>query len=90
MGQGYDGTDESGPGVGQPAGYGVAITASDTDDLPHLTRAIYVGGAGNMVVVWEDGTTTTFTGVTAGSVYPVRARRVNSTDTTASELVALW
>ncbi len=43
------------------------------------TRAIYVGGAGDIVVVWPDGSTSTHVGVPAGTVLPVRAKRVNST-----------
>lgn len=80
-----------------------AITLSDTVNFDGTTGAgqssgqqtqccdaIYVGGAGNLVVVSQSGTTTTFTAAVAGSILPIRAIRVNSSSTTASALVALY
>lgn len=68
-----------------------AVTPSDTVAFTQgVTRGVYVGGAGNMVCVKEDGTTVTFTGVLAGVVYPIRCKRINSTSTTATSLVALF
>jgi len=67
-----------------------AVTPSDSTNLSNVTRAIYVGGDGNMVCVKEDGNTVTFTGVKAGSWYPIRCKRVNSTNTTATNIVALF
>ena len=49
----------------------------------------YVGGAGVVVAVWPDGSTSSLT-ATAGSVLPLRLIRVNSTSTTATLLVALY
>jgi hypothetical protein len=73
-----------------PASGFAAITPHDSTDLVYVTRAIFVGGAGNLVAVDEGNNAVTFTGVTAGSVLPIRVRRVNSTNTTATSLVALW
>ena len=67
-----------------------AITKSDTTDFAYYVRGIYVGGAGNVVVVNIDGTTCTFSSVPAGTILPVKARRVNSTDTTATLMVGLY
>lgn len=80
------------------AGYnkGVAIAPSDKVDFVaqgtfgNLTSGIYVGVTGNVVVVWQDGSTSTFKGVPAGTVLSVQARRVNATNTTATDLVALY
>ena len=66
-----------------------AVTPSDSTDLTTLARAIYVGGAGNVVAVQHDGTAVTFTGVPAGTVLPIAVRRINSTSTTATAIVAL-
>lgn len=67
-----------------------AITPSDGADLPVFAKAIYVGGAGNIVLrAIDDAGNTTLTGVTAGTIIPVRARRVLATGTTATGLVAL-
>ena len=72
-----------------------AITPSDSVDLTlggvaTPTDAVWVGGAGNVVVVDSRGATTTFTGVTAGALLKIRARRINATLTTATAMVALW
>lgn len=68
-----------------------AITPSDVADLSgddaKLT-AIVVGGAGNLVAVTPEGVAVTFA-VTAGQVLPIRCRRVNATNTTATGLVGL-
>ena len=66
-----------------------AVTPSDTVDLKEPCRSIYVGVAGDFVAVKTDDSTCTFT-VTAGAVIPVVAKRINSTSTTATGLVALY
>lgn len=67
-----------------------AITPSDTVDLPQgVSMAIWVGGAGNVAAVMQNGAVATFTGVTAGTVLPIAARRINATNTTATNLMAL-
>lgn len=72
-----------------PVTGGFTIAPSDVTNFDRTTRGIYVGGAGNVVVVWPDETTTTFPSVPAGVILPVRAIRVNSTSTTATNLVGL-
>lgn len=65
-----------------------AITKSDTANFDRPCDAIWVGGAGIVVVVFQDDSTAQFTCV-AGSLLPVTAKRVNSTITTATLMVAL-
>ena len=60
-----------------------AITPNDTTDLIRETREIYVGGAGNISVVWQTGDTTTEP-VAAGERLPWRVTRVRATGTTAT------
>lgn len=77
----------------------VAITKSDTVNFDGTTYvagataipcdAIYVGGAGIVVAVMQDGTALQFTCI-AGQVLPVRAIRVNSATTTATLMIALY
>lgn len=69
---------------------GFAITPHDSTDFAIQTQAVFVGGAGNAVVVWEDGTTSTLTGLLAGHIYRLKLRRINSTSTTATALVGLY
>lgn len=69
-----------------------AITASDdaADDFARPVRAVYVGGAGDVAAVSKSGSVVTFAGVAAGSLIPIQAVRINSTNTTATSLVALY
>jgi hypothetical protein len=66
-----------------------AITPSDSTNFNAMFRGIYVGAAGNIVVVTPSGSAITFVGALAGSVIPVMGVRVNSTNTTATSLVGL-
>ncbi len=81
-----------------PYNRGLAITKSDTDNfIPGVAQsggwatseAIYVGGAGIVAAVFQDGTVANFTAA-AGEILPIRCIRVNSTDTTATLMVALY
>jgi hypothetical protein len=56
----------------------------------NLCSAIYVGGAGDVVVVFQDGSTALFTVTTVPFILPVKAKRVNSTNTTATLMLALY
>ena len=72
------------------AGSGAAVTPNDGTDLTHTTRAINVGGAGNLAVILDrDSSAVTFLAVAAGTMLPIRVRRVMSTNTTATSIVAL-
>lgn len=68
-----------------------AVTKHDTNNFPGgACNAIYVGGAGVMAVVMADnGEVINFTCV-AGQILPVRAKRVNATNTAATLMVALY
>lgn len=66
-----------------------AVTPSDTTDLPQFS-VIFVGGAGNVKVTTAQGSAVTFSGINAGSVIPVRVRRVWSTGTTATLMTAVF
>ena len=68
-----------------------AITPHDTNQLGYVTRAIYVGGAGNIhLQLADDSASVTIYGALAGSTITVRARLVGSTYTTATHLVGLY
>lgn len=75
--------------VTSPASYAAAITTSDTTDLTVPCRAVYVGGAGNVVVDFVNGgSSITLTGATVGSVLPIRVKRVRTS--TATNMVCLY
>ncbi len=77
-------------GMTAPATRSVAVTPNDSTDLANISRALWVGGAGNVAVMLADDTVAvTFVGVAAGSLLPVRVKRVMATNTTATNLVAI-
>jgi len=80
-----------------PANEAVAVTPSDTVALAVPSRALYVGGAGNVAVVMAgpgaslgEGVAVTFTNVPAGAILPISVLRVNNTNTTATSIVSLY
>lgn len=77
-------------GLTSPADNATAVTPSDSTDLAFNSRALYVGGAGNLVVTMAGGGDVTFTAVPAGSILPIRVSRVKSTNTTATSIVNLY
>lgn len=68
----------------------VAVVPSDTVNFTQGASRVYVGGTGNVVCITSRGDVVTFTGVPAGTTLPVQIRRVNSTSTTATNMVALY
>ena len=76
--------------VGDPAGYAAAVTPDDGTTFSEPTRALYVGGAGNLTVrMYPGGQTVTFNAAPVG-VLPVRVDRVLATGTAATNIVRLW
>jgi len=73
-----------------PARSATTVVPSDTGTLPHVSRALYVGQAGDVAVVMAGGETVTFEAVAAGSLLPIRVSRVNSTATSGAGIIALW
>lgn len=73
-----------------PARQWKTVTPSDTVNMPLGCCAIYVGGAGDVALVGEDDVAKTFSAVAAGSILPCQAKRVNSTNTTATLMLALY
>lgn len=70
---------------------GYTITPSDSAGLSVVTRAIYIGGSGNIsLILAYDSAPVTLNGVVAGSILPLRVKRVMATNTTATNLVAIY
>lgn len=71
----------------------VAVNPSDNVDLAELPRALYVGVAGDVTVILSrDTVAVLFKAVPAGTILPVRARRVLDTGTTPGngDILALY
>lgn len=69
------------------------VTPSDTADLPHgRCKAIYIGdaAAADVSVIMQGGQTATFSNLTPGVIHPIAVKRVLSTDTTATSILALY
>jgi hypothetical protein len=73
-----------------PPEQAAAIAADDGRDLAFATRAIWVGGAGDLRVRMLGGAEVTLGQVPAGSLLPLRVVRVLATGTSATGLVGLW
>lgn len=77
------------PANASPANDFVAITPSDSTSLTYPCRAIYVGVSGDVTCLNALGTAITFKAVPVG-ILPVQTSRVNATNTTATNMVALY
>lgn len=75
--------------VSSPATGGEAVTPHDVNDFTNASRAIYVGSAGDVAAVMVNGTVLVFKAVPAGTMLPIRCRRINATNTTATNMVAV-
>lgn len=54
-----------------------------------IARGLYIGGAGNVSVITQNGTTVVFSGVAAGQILPIAAAGVTITNTTATLILGL-
>ena len=73
-----------------PARRCFAVSPHDSDLLPVLTKAIYVGTGGDIVLrAAEDDADATFRSVPAGAILDVRVCAIRATGTTASDIVGL-
>lgn len=72
-----------------PALEAEAVTPHNTNNFSKLARALYIGGAGNATLVMENDDPITFNGLLAGTILPVRCKRVNA-GATATNIVALF
>ena len=71
-----------------PATNGAAVVPGT--DLPQVSRALWVGGAGALNLVLAEGGQVTLQGVPSGTLLPLRVRAVRTADTSATGIVALW
>jgi len=86
-------------GPSDSVGNAFAITPSDTTVFPpnasssstrvQVTRAVWVGGAGNLSVTMISGDSALFSGVPAGTILPIQVKQVLAA-TTATLILGLY
>ena len=64
------------------------ITTSDTTVISGC-QALYIGGAGDVRVIFANGSDVVFKAVPVGTVLPVAAVKVMATNTTATHIAVL-
>ncbi len=72
-----------------PPSHMAAVTPSDDQDLATVSRGINVAGEGAVRITTARGETAAVH-VAAGIVFPIRARKIWATGTTATGIVALY
>jgi hypothetical protein len=72
-----------------PVTGGEAITPHASINITNVTRAIWVGVAGDVTAVMKDGQVLLFTGLSVGW-HPLRVSRINAIGTTATNMTAVW
>jgi hypothetical protein len=76
--------------MNNPATRAEAIDVGEGDQtLTHPSRAIYVGGSGDLVVTMVSGDTATFPNIPAGTLLPIRVTSVTQSGTTVTDAVAI-
>ena len=87
-------------GPSDSVGNAFAITPNDATVFPpnasssstrvQVTRALWIGGAGNLNVTMISGDAALFSGVPAGTILPIQVKQVLSTNTTATLILGLY
>jgi hypothetical protein len=78
-------------GLQSPPRNTFVIVPSDTTELPFVTRAVYVGAAGDITLrLAGDTGSQSIKAVPVGAMLPLRVRQIYATGTGASQLVGLY
>ena len=64
------------------------VTTSNSQIVP--TRAVYVGGVGNLTVITANGQTVLITAPAVGVFHPIAVTHIKSTGTTATTIIAAF
>lgn len=79
--------------ITSPGAYAYTVTPNDSTILSPPARGVYVGTTGNLAVVLqadeEGASPVTFINVQGGTLLPIKAIKVMSTNTTADNIVAV-
>ena len=81
-------SDENSFKMTHPASHAFEVQPSDSEQLPEIPRALYIGTGGDLAVVMKSGAEVTLQ-VFAGATVAIRVRQVKATGTTADGIVGL-
>ncbi|MEE4187007.1 MAG: hypothetical protein V2I76_00985 [Roseobacter sp.] len=73
-----------------PATRGYAVTPDDNADIVFFSRALNVSTSGTVRLTPMDDDTPVTVFIGAGMTFPIRARRIWATGTTATDIVVLY
>ena len=74
-----------------PARNHAAVVTHNTNALTSVPKALFIGTGGNIALRAMDASADVlFKNVPSGSILPVRAKYVRTTNTTAADIVALY
>ena len=74
-----------------PARNHAAVVTHNTNPLATVPKALFVGTGGNIALRAVDATADVlFKNLPSGSILPVRAQYVRTTNTTAADIVAIF
>lgn len=65
------------------------ITPDDSNNLARIPTAILVGGAGTLKVLTQGGSTVSLNSIAAGTILPLRVKKVFASGTSATNLNGL-
>lgn len=69
----------------------VSVIPNDSTDLTNgITKGIYVGVSGNLSITMADGTNVQFVNLASGIIHPIQCKRVRSSSTTATNILAVY
>lgn len=68
---------------------GEAVTPHASNEFTYVSRELYIGTGGDVVVVLISGASLTYKNVPSGTRLAVRAKRVAASGTTATDILAL-
>jgi len=68
----------------------LTYTIYSQTDNPSNGCVLFAGGAGDINLITVDDDTVLFKGIVAGQFLPVQVKRVKATNTSATDIVALW
>ena len=76
--------------LSSPASSAVAVTPHDANPLPGVSKALYVGTGGDIVLRGRgDSADSTWKNVPSGAILPIRVTHIRASGTSAADILAL-